>query len=157
MKNLSKLFIVFALGVLGSNIASAQSSLSDDKAIKAREVDSLIKCKSFVFEATREDLKKGEKPLPYHAYDVAISKDTLIAYLPTKSGGILKFDCTNYGYNTWKAENGDMIIVLNPNTSMSDVKELRLDITPLGHASLSVKRPNKIVMAFDGYVKQESY
>jgi hypothetical protein len=153
MKNLGKLCIVFALVCWGVNTAKAQSSLKDDRAKKAAEVKGLVNNKDFVFEATHT---KGEKALGYHKYDVAISKDTLIAYLPKSAGGVMKFDCKNFAYNTMRDNKGDWDITIKPNTKMSDVKELKLDVTPQGHASLQVVT-HRGPLAFDGYIKQEDY
>ncbi len=154
MENLSKLFFVSALVFWGLNTAKAQSSLKDDRAMKAIEVKDLVKNKDIVFEATRT---KGEMPLKYHKYDVAVSKDTLVAYLPKKSGGVEKFDCTSFAYNAMRGKNGGWDIVIKPNTNMSDVKQLKLDVTREGHASLHVIRNNGGPLSLDGYIKQEDY
>jgi hypothetical protein len=53
MKNLSKLIVVFAFIFCGVNATRAQTSLKDDRAMKAKEVKSQINSKDFVFEATR--------------------------------------------------------------------------------------------------------
>jgi hypothetical protein len=152
MKSLSKLLLAFGLLIGGLNAVKAQSSLKDDKADKATEVKSLVNSKDFVFEAT----KKGAMPLSYHKYDVAVSKDTLIAYLPGHAAP-LKFNCTNFAYNVMDGKGGSMDVVIKPDAKMADVKQIKMDISPQGHAMLRVVRTNGGPLTFDGYIKQEDY
>jgi hypothetical protein len=156
MKNLSKLILVFALILWGINTVKAQTSLKDDKAMKAAEVKDLVNNKDFVFEAT---YTKGEKPLSYHKYDVAIAKDTLIANLPGSAKGPVKITSTNFAYNAMKDKRGNWDIVIEPKAGLtSDVKKIKLDITPQGHASLRViTSGHHGPLALDGYIKQEDY
>jgi hypothetical protein len=156
MKTLSKLCLVFVLIFAGLSTVRAQNSLKNDKAMKADEVKGFVNGQNYVFEATHTDSKKGDMPLKYHKYDVAISKDTLIAYLPGKNGPV-KFDCTNFAYNAMRGKSGSWDVVIKPKTNMSDVKQLKLDISPQGHASLRVIRNNHGPLELDGYIKQEDY
>jgi hypothetical protein len=158
MKNLSKFLIVFTLIFWGLNTVKAQSSLKDDKAEKAKEVRGFVKQKDFVFEATRADLRKGEKPLNYHAYDVAVSKDTLVANLPGSAKGPIKIASTDYAYNAVKGKNGDWDIFIKPKAGLtSDVKQIRMEVTPQGHASMRVITANRGPLELNGYIKQEDY
>ncbi|MDB5091246.1 MAG: hypothetical protein JWR09_5240, partial [Mucilaginibacter sp.] len=79
MKNLSKLFVVFALVFLGVNTARAQRSLKDDEANKAAEVKDLISSGRYTFEATKVISQKGNSSSLASGYDLDVSKDTLIA------------------------------------------------------------------------------
>jgi len=152
MKSFSRLLVVFTLLLCGVNTLKAQSSLKDDEANKAAEVKNLVNSKDFVFEATN----KGSVPLGYHKYDVAIAKDTLIAEL--SSGRVpVKFDCTHFDYKTWRGKNGNWEVVIKPDTRMTDVKQMKMEITPMGHAMLQVVRGNGNPLSFAGYIKQEDY
>jgi len=155
MKTLSKLLLVSALGIWGLNTASAQTAPKYDRALKRIEVKDLVDSKDYVFEANNVDTKKGVMPLQYHKFNVGLSKDTLVACLPTKSGDNLEISSTNYTYNEWKNKAGDRIVVINP-TDRPDIKQIRMDITPTGHTSVSVKT-NHGPLALDGYIKQEDY
>jgi hypothetical protein len=148
MKNLSKLFLVFALGIWGLNTAKAQSSLKDDKADKATEVKKLVNNKDYVFEATNA---KGAKTMGF----VAISKDTLIANLP-ESKHLLKVSTTNYAYSEWRGKAGYEILIKPKAGVTSDVKEIKMEVTPQGHASVFVKSSHG-PLALSGYIKQEDY
>jgi hypothetical protein len=122
--------------------------------MKTTEVDSLVRNKSYVFEATR--LKSDS--LHYHKYSVSIAKDTLVAYLPGKSAAdTAKISCTSFDYHVVKNERGDRDVYITPNSAMSDVKQLTLQITPSGKASLQVVRTDASPFTLIGYIKQESY
>jgi hypothetical protein len=154
MKNLSKFLFAFGLILWGLNAAKAQTSLKDDKAMKAAEVKNLVNNKDYVFEATRT---KGAKPLAYHKYDVAIAKDTLVANLPG-SKAPLKIASTDFAYNAMKGRKGNWDIIIKPKAGVtSDVKQIKMDVTPQGHASLRVTTYKRGPLALDGYIKQEDY
>lgn len=142
--------------LLSVNAASAQASLKDDKAMKAREVKDQINSKDFVFEATHAAMKKGEEPLKYHKYDVAVAKDTLIATLPGNKGP-LKIATSDYTYNQWKGKSGYEIVIKPKAGITSDVKQINMEVTPQGHASLRVESANRGPLELVGYVKQEDY
>jgi len=152
MKNASKFLFVLALFLLGLNTVKAQQSSKDDKQMKATEVKNLVNSKDFVFEATN----KGKMPLNYHKYDVAIAKDTLVANLPGHTGPV-KFDCTKFDFDVVKGKNGVMDVIIKPNTNMADVKRIKMEITPQGHASVFVSRRNGGPLSLAGYIKQEDY
>jgi hypothetical protein len=156
MKSVSKLSLVFALILWGLNTVMAQTSLQDDKAMKAKEVKSQINNKDFVFEATHADLKKGAEHLKYHKYDVAIEKDTLIANLPGMGRGPLKIATTDYSYNEWKGKRGYEIVIKPKAGITSSVKQIRMEVTPQGHASVQVTS-RRGPLDLSGYVKQEDY
>jgi Domain of unknown function (DUF4251) len=156
MKTLSKLLLVSALGIWGLNTASAQTAPKYDRALKRIEVSNLVDNKDYVFEANNVDTKKGAMPLKYHKFDVALSKDTLVACLPTKSGNNLELSSTSYTYNEWKNKAGDRIVVIDPAANSANIKEIRMDITPTGHTSVSVRTAHG-PLALDGYIKQEDY
>lgn len=157
MKNLSKIVWIFAIVLLGLNVAKAQSSLKDDKSLKHAEVKDLIANKDYVFEANSKDPAINDPSASHHQY-VAIAKDTLIARLPNKSGAEpVKVSCSNYSYNAFKDKNGHWEITIKPNTGIRDVKQLKLDITPNGSASLLVYQSYKKPVVYNGYIKQEDY
>jgi hypothetical protein len=152
MKTLSKLLLVLGLAFWGFNTAGAQNSLRDDKAGKAEEVKGFVQGKNYVFEATG----KGSMNMGYHKYDVSLAKDTLVASLPGKNGPV-KFDCTNYSYNSWRTKDGNWQVIIKPASNMNGVKEMKMDITPQGHASLTIMTYHHGPMQLDGYIKQSDY
>jgi hypothetical protein len=149
MKSLGKLFLAAGLVVTGLCTAKAQTSLKDDKADKAAEVQRLIQNKDYVFEATKE----GKMPTGYHKVDIAVDKDTLLAFLP----GHMKFDTRDYAYSTWQGKNGNWEVMLKPKTGMSDVKKIKMDISSQGMAMVEVDRSHGGPLSLKGYIKQEDY
>lgn len=157
MKSLNKFVWVFAVILFGVNVAKAQSSLQDDKAIKHAEVKDLINNKDYVFEATTKNGTINDTSSNHHRY-MAISKDTLVARLPNRtSADPVKVSCTNYSYNVVKNKNGHWDVTIKPNAGMSDVKQFKLDIMPNGSASLLVIQTDKKSVVYNGYIKQEDY
>lgn len=156
MKNLSKLMMAFALLFFGVNAVKAQSSLRQDKAMKAKRVEKFVNSKDYVFEATHTGYSRGDRQLPYHRYDIALDKDTLIAHLPGSARPV-KFDCTNYAYHVSRANNGGWHVLIRPRASMTRVKEINMNISSQGEARVRVDRSNMGPLNFNGYIKQESY
>src|SRR5258708_3910500 len=136
MKNLSK-FFVFILILWGSNTARAQQSLKNDEAKKVAEVKRLINSGRYTFEATKEIVQKGDKKSLGTGYDLDVSKDTLIVYLPylgtepstpvrARAAGIT---CTHFYYNVVH-KNGRWDVTIRPKEKpgeLKDVKEFKLD------------------------------
>jgi len=156
MKNWSKLFVVFALVVFGVNQARAQRSLKDDEANKAAEVKDLVNGGRYTFEATKLVSGKGEsKPLKA-TYNLDISKDTLIANLPSARSGSIRFTCTHFAYGTEPGKNGHHEIVIQPKEKTADMQaeKLKLDISSLGYTTLTVIRPKQSPLSYYGYIKE---
>ncbi len=116
MKSLSNLVFAFALVLCGSNIVRAQESLKDDEAIKKTEVKDLLNSGRYTFEATKLLASNGTNSL-IPKYDLDISKDTVIAYLPKSANeqampdslsiaAGLQFTCTSFAYNLQQGKNG---------------------------------------------------
>lgn len=157
MKTISKLFFLLALVFGGLTGVKAQTSLADDKAMKAGEVDSLVKNKNYVFEATHVKATTGDTSV-YHKYSVAIAKDTLMAWLPGSNGtDTAKVSCTNYDYHVVKNERGNKVVYIKPNSALGNVRQLSIDITPTGHATLRVVKNGGATFTLEGYIKQETY
>jgi hypothetical protein len=156
MKTFSKLFFLLALVFGASAGVRAQASLADDKAMKADEVDSLIKNKNYVFEATPVNPKTSVAV--YHKYSVGITRDTLVAWLPGPTGkDTAKISCTSYDYHVAKNEKGNRLVYIKPNSAMGDVRQLSIDITPTGRATLRVVKNGGATFTLEGYIKQETY
>ena len=159
MKNLSKIGIALLFVAWGFSTANAQQSLKEDEARRVAEVKKLVDQNDYVFEAERADFRKHSTPLKYHNFFVAMSKDTLLVCLPLKKSGLVKFDIANQAYYYYKQVNddGSINISIVPKSTISDVKELKIDVTPEGQASVNVFRKGRGPLSFDGYIKQEDY
>ena len=167
MKNLSKLFVVFALVFLGVNTTRAQRSLKDDEANKAAEVKDLINGGRYTFEATKVISQKGNSNSLTSGYDLDISKDTLIANLPVNAHSAamnsgekgIQFTCTHFDYNVSTDKNGRQEITILPKEKyaggMKEIRKLKLDVSSLGYTTLTVTRTGSPV-SYYGYIKGHS-
>jgi hypothetical protein len=154
MKSAFKFICVLAIALSGIGLAKAQSSLKDDKATKQTEIKDLIQNKDYVFEATT--ITPSDSSSNHHRY-VAISKDTLITRLPGGSAEPIKLSSTNYSYTATQSKNGSWYILIKPGANADNVKQLKLDITPNGSATLLVVKTDKKSITYNGYIKQEDY
>ena len=163
MKSLSKSLLVFGLALWGANAVHAQSSLKKDEAKKEAEVQKIVSNGRYTFEATKEVSKTGSKPLRSRA-DVDISKDTLIAYLPglgmaSSSARAPGITCNRFKYDMEAGKNGHAKVIIKPeqkNAGDKDVKELKLNISPLGYTTLTVTRADQKPVSYYGYIRQET-
>lgn len=155
MKKLWITGILTALLIAGLNNANAQVPSPVEKAGKKAEIKDLIANKDYVFELIRSKNDTSDS-VSYHKYHIAIYKDTLIAFLPSKPDSI-KFNTTSYSYNSSQDANGHYTVIIRPNTNMSNTRELKLDITGQGTATLTVFLPNRKPIFYQGYIKQEDY
>jgi hypothetical protein len=162
MKTLIKLFLVFAVAMGALNVALAQTKAEKQTAIK-----NMVDNKNYVFEANYAlPMRGGQKQLTSD-YDLRVSKDSIIAYLPyygraymapvdPTEGGI-KFTCTNFSYTTKLRKNGTWDITIKPRdkniTDWRDVQELTMNISPNGYASLQVVSSNRDPISFDGDIR----
>lgn len=163
MKNLSKLFVVFALIFVGVNTTKGQSSLKDDEANKAAEVKDLINSGKYTFKATKI-IQKGNYSALSSGYALDVSKDTLIANLPDAGGTSnkpdeegIQFTSTHFNCHMATGKNGHEEITIQPTANssgdMKDVRKLKLDISSLGRTTLIVSTSHGPV-SYYGYIKQ---
>jgi uncharacterized protein DUF4251 len=163
MKFLSNL-CAFALVLAGANTVSAQSSLKDDEAKKATEVQNLVNSGKYTFEATRMHEKSGS--MSVRAGDLDVSKDTLIAYLPdagkapstpehARDAGIT---CVHFAYNMTPAGNGGYEVSIKPEEKyakdVSEIRSIHLYISKEGSTDLTMNTANHGKIQLHGYIKQ---
>lgn len=170
MKLLQKIG-VFALSLIALN-ANAQT----DKATTTRIVDE----KNFVFIATNampmnnteinNILNKmpggntgGNISLNGSSYDVQVSPDSVIAYLPyygrafsapmgTDDNGF-KFKAKNFTYKTTKRKKGGWDILITTKDIRDNVRMV-LSISENGYGTLSVNSNNKQSISYNGYLSE---
>ena len=130
--------------------------------LNADELNKAIELKHFVFLAsTATPLSGGLIQLNGSNYDVQVSKDTVIAYLPyfgrsytssygTANNGI-RFTSTNFEYEEKKKSKGGWAITIKLNDN-SDVRSLQFDITGNNNSSLNVASNNRQAISFNGKI-----
>ena len=136
MKNI-KVFLLLAATVLaGSSIIKAQ-----DK--KPGEVKTMIESRNYIFKAQMANPQIGASRQLTPEYDLTISGDTIISYLPyfgrayvapaNPSEGGIKFTSTKFEYNLVKDEK-EWEITIKPNDAR-EVQQLFLEVFDNGRAT----------------------
>jgi hypothetical protein len=162
MKSIGKLLTVLALALIGAKHVGAQVT-EGDKATKMAEVKSLVNSGSYTFVASkRTDAKNGSEDL-LAGYVLDISKDTLVAHLPgykranpQMQAADSSLTCTKFTYQAVPERNGGWLVTIHPSGANAGdfgiVRELKLDISDVGHATLSISGRKPI--SCYGYIKQ---
>ena len=120
----------------------------------------LVTSQDFLFKAESAHPLNGRVLQLTPGYDLRISKDTLVAYLPffgraylppvSPTEGGIQFTSTNFKYKITQVKNGWDVLIQPLDTR--EVQDLILNISTEGHASLSVTSTNRQQMNFQGYV-----
>ena len=174
MKTLKNLFLIALLFV------ATTSQAQTDKATTERIIDA----QNYVFVATTAfpmnamDISKvlnrmpganggGAINLTGTSYDIAVTKDSLVAYLPyygraytarpgNTDGGI-KFKSKAFTYKNTKRKKGGWIITMTPKDVKDDLNSnyaLTLTVTTAGYGTLTVTSNNQQTITFNGYLAE---
>ncbi|HMG08469.1 MAG TPA: DUF4251 domain-containing protein, partial [Mucilaginibacter sp.] len=82
MKSLKKISILFALAFISLNVAYAQTTRKDKKAAHVTEIKNMVEAQNYVFNANYVIPSRGASMSLTSTYDLVVSKDTIIAFLP---------------------------------------------------------------------------
>ena len=133
MKTLIKLFVVFLVVSCGLNMANAQNLKKDRQAAKEASIKKMVDEMHYVFEANYVNPSRGDGRSLTSDYDLRVSKDKIVAYLPyfgrayvspsdLKGGGI-DFTITNFEYSVTEGKKGGWDVVIKPkDKNISDFK-----------------------------------
>ncbi|SEP41058.1 MULTISPECIES: DUF4251 domain-containing protein [unclassified Mucilaginibacter] len=169
MKLLNRISVVAAFIFIGINMADAQTR-QEKKAAHVAEIKQLIESQNFVFEANYVNPARGAgRALTSSDYDLTITKDTIIAYLPyfgrayvappygSTEGGI-KFTNTHFTYALKARKKDGWNITIKPtNKNISDsrdVQSMYLTVSSDGYASLQVISTNRDAISFNGMIQK---
>ncbi len=126
---------------------------------QAAEVSKLVSDQRFVFKAQSANPLRGRTIQLTTDYDLRITKDSIVAYLPYYGrvtsptypvGGGLTFTSTNFRYNTTTGAKGWEVII-EPQ-DVTDVRHLQLNITQGGSATLNVISTSRDAISFYGRI-----
>jgi hypothetical protein len=155
MKKSSLFYFIFLLTFLVSGICT--QAQNDEVTIK-----NLVESQHFIFKAqTALPSGAASRQLESDYYDVRISKDTIISFLPYfgrsysvgnyGSDGGIKFTSTKFSYSITKTKKGGWDISIKPKDA-NDVRELSLSISVSRTADLKVISDNRQPISFYGYI-----
>jgi len=147
--------LVFALLIISTTVFSQEK---DGKVLKE-----LVETKHFVFTAQTVLPLGGAMRQLTSEYDVNLSGDSLITYLPYfgraygpinpgDDGGI-KFTSTKFDYKTKARKKGGWDIMITPKDNR-DVRQLNFTISASGYASLQVSSNNRQSISYNGYISK---
>ena len=97
-------------------------------------------------------------------YDVKVTKDSIVAYLPyygrayvapySPSEGGIKFTSKDFSYKKTENKKGTYIIQINTKDLTKENYRLTFNISTNGYASLSVISVNRQSIVFNGYLEE---
>jgi hypothetical protein len=169
-----KLLKIFSLAIMiafAFNInVNAQSKSKDRKAARIAEVKKIVEDQNFVFDANYVNPSRGAgRALTSSDYDLTITKDTIISYLPyfgrayvappygSSEGGI-KFTNTNFSYVLKPGKKDGWSVTIKPKDKnigkWNDVQSMYLSISSEGYASLQVISTNRDAISFNGTIEK---
>jgi hypothetical protein len=156
MKTLKSISASLALFIL--MIAAPANAQKTDEATVKKLVDS----KDFVFVAqTMLPMNGPSRPITSD-YDMRVSQDSLVTYLPyfgrayapilPGEGGI-NFTSSKFTYAAQPGKKGGWNINILPKDT-KDVRQLNLSVSKNGYASLQVTSNNRQAISYYGYLRE---
>ncbi|MGX5820920.1 DUF4251 domain-containing protein [Chitinophaga lutea] len=162
--NLFRFIPLCLLAVAAGAAPVAAQTSAQVKTSQSDKVKSLIKSRSYVFEArTVLPMSGRTRQIGGDGYDLTVSKDTVNSYLPyfgraysapidpTKGG--LQFQSTDFVYVEKAGKKGGWEISIKPR-DVRDVQQLFLSVSEDGYASLQVTSTNRQPISFNGVVSE---
>jgi len=157
MKASIKIFLgIVFLMTLVVHTATAQKQPS----AKAIAVKNAVDSQRYIFHAENVLPLRGSQRFLTSGYDVTVTKDSVISYLPyfgraysaplNNEGGI-QFTSTNFTYAATTRKKGGWEITISTKDA-GDVRQLLLTIFENGTASLNVTSNNRDPISFSGTV-----
>ncbi len=136
------------------------------KNAKAAEINNLISSRNYVFNANMVNVFRGGTRALNSSYDVTITRDSVIAYLPyfgraymadygSIDGGI-NFTSTNFVYTATAKKNGWNIRIDFKDAKISDpkgVRQIQLTVSDDGYGNLQVLSSNRDPISFNGTIE----
>jgi hypothetical protein len=126
------------------------------------QVQNLINSKSFVFKAQTVLPMTGMSRQLTSDYDVRLSGDSVVTYLPYfgraysvsygEPGGI-NFTSTKFDYKIRDRKKGGWDLIIKPD-DVRDIQQLIFAISENGYATLQVISNNRQPISFNGYIVQ---
>lgn len=147
----------FLVAALGSNEVLAQEQPGQKDA-----VEQALAAREYVFHARNALPQRGRSIFLDGQYDLTVSKDSVVAYLPyfgraytaplgSDPGGI-QFTSTDFAYTVEKKRKKRWEIRIKPN-DIQDVQELYLSVSKNGFGSLQVTSTNRQAITFNGELR----
>lgn len=159
-----QLLMALLVGVfVFSNCTATKNTGNENRTSSSLSVKSMIDAQKFVFIAERINPLRGRSRQLTSTYDVSVSQDSLVSYLPyfgraytaplNSSEAGIQFTSTNFSYNATQLKSNRWNITLKPHDG-DDASQLSFTIFDNGSASLMVTSNSKDPISFTGHLKQ---
>jgi len=137
------------------------TGMAQNKEDKKAEIKNSVEARNFVFKAQTALPASGTSRQLTSDFDLRVSKDTIISYLPyfgraymapiNTSEGPLNFTSTDFHYKVTNRKKGGWVINITPK-DQQDPKQFTINIFENGAASVVVTSYNRQPISFNGYV-----
>ncbi|MCU7550326.1 DUF4251 domain-containing protein [Chitinophagaceae bacterium LB-8] len=156
LKNFLQTTLLLVIGTATClHIASAQETEKETK------IKNLIGSGNYVFEAQSALPSRGQVRQLTYGYEIRVSKDTLISYLPyfgrayvapvDPSEGGYNFTSTDFEYNVKEGKKGGWDVSIQTK-DQRDNKKMALKIQESGYASLQVTSNDRQPISYNGII-----
>ena len=160
-----KLLLAFCISIfIFSNCSSTKDSSANKRNLSASDIQSMVDSHRFTFVAQTANSARGHFRNLTSRYDVRVSSDSLVSYLPyygraytapiDPSQGGLDFTSTNFSYDATHEKSNKWNVVLKPGNGQ-DVQQLDFVIFDNGTSSLNVSSNSRDPISFNGYIVQK--
>lgn len=159
IKNFLPLVVIISTSILGWGCSSTRN-LKADPPLDSTAIRRMIDSPSFVFVARYVNPWNGRRRDLTSGYDILVSKDTIISYLPFFGRGYtapispsdvdFDFTSTKFSYNVKPARRG-WEISIKPRDKMG-VQELFFRIFDNGTGTINVTSIDRSAISYDGYI-----
>lgn len=150
------LYMTLLIGISCSSTKEARQAARDD-------IRSAVTAQEYTFKANNAESARGRNRMLTSEYDLRVSKDTIVAYLPyfgraysapmdPSSGGI-KFTSVDFSYSLTERPKGGWEVLIKPNDA-KDVQQLFLTISENGYGSLQATGTNRQPISFTGQIER---
>ena len=126
------------------------------------EIKSMVTSHNYVFIPERAVPMSGSSRLLTPGFELLVSQDTIISYLPyfgraygfiTPGEGGIDFTSTDFEYTSEK--DGDKWKIRIRYNDLEDIQQMHLEVYDNGSANLSVNSTKRQAISFYGYVREK--
>ncbi|GAB2981181.1 hypothetical protein GCM10027049_16300 [Mucilaginibacter puniceus] len=168
MKNIIKIIGAILISMLCLSV-QAQTTKTDKKAAEKAHIKNLVESKRYVFVANYIMPLRGGGFGTSSYYDMKVTKDTISTFLPyfgqasmSNYGSIdngIHFTSTKFTYKSIIKKNGNWEIVIVPldknrGNDPLGVRNMILNISGDGYATLQVNNLNRDAISFNGRIQE---